>query len=71
MKRKRITVIALCPDDSTEQEIAEYVEDALSTWGGQRLPPGAYSDDDPGDPLFNSLSIESVEVKRGFRRVEK
>jgi hypothetical protein len=71
MKRKRITVIALCPDEATEKEIADYVEEALGVWGGQRRPPGAYSDDDPGDPLFESLSIESVEVKRGFRRVTK
>lgn len=60
-KPKTIVVKAICPLVPYE-DLARFIIDALETWGGQRRPPGALSDDDPGDPLFSSLDVKSVKI---------
>lgn len=41
------------PEGTSEKEIAAFIADALSSWGGGLSPE---------DPLFVSLSIETVVV---------
>ena len=53
MATRLITVRCEGLPDVTSTEIAAFVADALSTWGGQRHPE---------DPLFNSLDVRSVTV---------
>lgn len=63
--RKRITILADCPNGVTDAEIADFVKDAVSSWGGGFRPPGAESPDDPGDPFFDSLDVKEITVKKG------
>lgn len=44
-----------------KREFLSYVEDAVTTWCGSLRPPGAYSEADPGDPLFD-LDTTTVRV---------
>jgi len=60
--RRKIIIVADCPDETSREEIAQFVQEAVSIWGGQRRPPGALNEYDPGDPLFESLDVESVTV---------
>ena len=41
------------PDESSEQEVAEFCAADLSAWGGQFHPT---------DPLFHSLDVEYVQI---------
>lgn len=55
MSQLRLIIVKLkaWPSNVTEEDVASFVADALSTWGGQRHPD---------DPLFNSLDIESIQI---------
>lgn len=53
MRRKKITITALCPGECSDDDIKEFVRDAVSSWGGQF---------DPEDPLFYSLEVNKIEV---------
>jgi hypothetical protein len=57
MKKHVVQIAFEAPDDADRPLIREFIEEALSTWGGQR-----HFD----DPLFNSL--ENVKVKFKNRR---
>lgn len=48
-----VTVIATVESSVGVQELKDFVDDALSTWGGQRHPD---------DHLFNSMDIKRVNV---------
>jgi hypothetical protein len=41
------------PLDTTVEEIAEFINDALTSWGGQKHPE---------DPLFGSLQLTDLTV---------
>lgn len=47
------------PEEATEAETKEFVLEAVSAWPGQCRPPGAYGDDDPGDPM-RDLGVVSI-----------
>jgi len=51
----KIEVIINTPPRVKPDEIASFVEDALSTWGGQFHP---------ADPLFHSLDIRYIRIKK-------
>ena len=55
------------PPGVTARDAKDYVLDAVATWRGGLRPPGAYSDTDPGDPLFD-LNPDAVQVKYLRRR---
>lgn len=62
MSKVRTVTIRLFswPDGASEEAVAEYVDDAVATWGGSLHPE---------DPLFSSLDVDSVTVgKTVFRR---
>lgn len=52
-KRVIKVVFSHFPSEATDEEIALFVEDALSTMGGCR---------DPNDPLFSSLEVLTVTI---------
>lgn len=55
----------------TQNQLAAYIREAVQCWCGQYRPPGAYSADDPGDPLFTEIYQHQgrVRVKRMPRRL--
>jgi hypothetical protein len=57
MRTNNIRAIVLfdLPGICNPHEVADFITDALETWGGQRHPE---------DPLFNSLSVKKVSVGR-------
>lgn len=61
--KRRITISADVPSEANDEEIASYVTEALGSWGGQSRPPGAYGDDDPGDPIFGGIRVNSVAIR--------
>lgn len=58
------------PVGASVEECRDYVEQAVATWHGQCRPPGAYGDEDPGDPMFG-LEWRTVKAKRAFMRKAK
>lgn len=58
----KIEVIIHTPSGVEQDEIASFVEDALSSWGGQRHP---------GDPLFRSLDIKYIRIKKTVYKFEE
>lgn len=54
MPRRKIVVSAIVPADASDDEIVQFVADALSTWGGQFHP---------ADPLFHSLAVQTVTIR--------
>jgi hypothetical protein len=63
MKKHVVQIAFEAPDDADRSSIREFIQDALSTWGGQRQ----YD-----DPLFNSLENVKVQFKnRRTTRKEK
>jgi hypothetical protein len=58
--KRKIEIWAEVPRGVSYAELAQYVEEALGIWGGQRRPPGSLSDDDPGDPLFGSIKVNQI-----------
>jgi hypothetical protein len=49
-----ITVVGVVPNSVTLGELNDFVDDALSTWGGQRHPD---------DHLFSSIDVRSVKTQ--------
>lgn len=58
--KRKIEIWAEVPRGVSYKELAQFTAEALETWGGQRRPPGSYSEDDLGDPLFYSFHINSI-----------
>lgn len=63
--KKRINILADVPFGVSHEELKAYVTEALEIWGGQKRPPGGYSPEDPGDPLFGSIKIEEITITKG------
>lgn len=61
--RRRITVSVDAPSGISDENLASYVADALGFWGGSLRPPGAYGEDDLGDPLFGGLEVRAIEIR--------
>lgn len=66
MKRIAFTVSFELPIGATSEDAFNYVCDAVCSMKGCYRPPGANSDDDPGDPMF-SMDVDTVRIKRGGR----
>lgn len=64
--RRRITISANVPAGVSDEHLAAYVSEAIETWGGQYRPPGAHGEDDPGDPLFGGIEVNSI-IMRGTK----
>ena len=63
MKKVTFEVSFSLPPGATLSEARRYVLNAVSTWQGSLRPPGGYSEDDPGDPMFG-LNGDTVRVRR-------
>lgn len=61
--RRRIVISADVPAGVSDDDLAEYVNEALDTWGGSLRPPGSYDQDDPGHPLFGGVEVRSVTIR--------
>lgn len=61
--RRRFTVIMDVPDGADVHDAAHYIRDAVVSMGGGLRPPGAYGEDDPGDPMFGSHGPCSVQYR--------
>lgn len=62
MKKVTFEVSFPLPPGATIGDARQYVLDAVSTWQGSLRPPGGYSEDDPGDPMF-ALDGGTVRVR--------
>lgn len=66
-RRQSFRVDLVVPSEATIAEVREYIVDAVRTWRGQARPPGSYSDDDPGDPIWfldaNTVKVVAVRPK--------
>lgn len=64
-RRKKLSFVVTMkqPDGALVEDCRTYIYDSVSTWAGSLRPPGAYEENDPGDPLF-SLDRESIKVRR-------
>ena len=73
MARVRIAVSFDIPDGADREDCLVYVHDAVTAWRGSLRPAGAYSDADPGDPLFyldqSSVEASTVSLVGGKRQV--
>lgn len=58
--RRRIVLSVDAPPEADDNDIANYIADALGSWGGSFRPPGAYGEDDDGDPLFDGLKCRII-----------
>lgn len=64
MSRERSYIVRLTvPDLATNVDVIAYIDDAIRSWRGQTRPPLSYSDNDPGDPMWE-LDPETVKVRR-------
>lgn len=61
-KRKIIVRLGEWPEDADDNEIAGFVESALSSWGGSCCPT---------DPLFESLDVISVQIGNTIYKIPK
>lgn len=65
MVTRRINFVCYCPDEATVEDIAQYIQAALSSYGGSLHPPYPPSDpDNPGDPLFYGINVKEIIVSR-------
>lgn len=64
-RRKKLSFVVTIeqPDGALVEDCRAYIFDAVSTWAGSLRPPGAYEENDPGDPLF-SLDRDTIKVRR-------
>lgn len=62
MRRVAFIVSFELPDGADRDDAQTYVEEAVSSFQGSLRPPGAYGDDDDGDPMF-CLNSDSVRVR--------
>lgn len=65
--RVRLAVSFDLPEGADRRDAVDYVADAVKTWRGQCRPPGSYSEDDDGDPMFG-LDSDSVTVTTKTKR---
>ena len=61
--RRRIVISADVPIGVSDGDLAEYVSEALTAWGGSLRPPGGYGQDDPGHPLRDGVEVEAVTIR--------
>lgn len=57
------TVTMKQPRGATLTDIRQYIDEAVTKWRGSLRPPGAYDNEDPGDPMFG-LDTDTVRVSR-------
>lgn len=70
--RKYRVTIDLVALDMPEENLFDYVQDAVSQWGGQLRPPGGSRDHDPGDPLFVGMVRKlKVKISKGRRKLDE
>lgn len=71
MARFSCTLSVDIPEGARRFDVACYILEAICSWKGQLRPPGGFSDDDPGDPLFgldaSSLLLSFVDEKQRYR----
>lgn len=67
MKEFTFAVTVRVPDWATEAETRAFIADAVGTWPGQCRPPGAYGDEDDGDPMWflKLASVKNTARQRG------
>lgn len=53
------------PAGVTDEDVREFINDAVSTWGGQCRPPESYGREDPGDPFWELYRHPSIKVTTG------
>jgi hypothetical protein len=61
-KYRTFRVRLAMPPDATIDDVTEYINSSVRTWRGQLRPPGGYSEDDPGDPMWE-LDAKTVTVQ--------
>lgn len=73
MSRVRISLSMDIPEEATREDCLAYVVEAVMSWKGQCRPPGAYGDDDPGNPMFGldgrSVRASYVTTHKNQRRI--
>lgn len=66
----RVVIELEKPEDASFEDVADYVEDAVTTMKGCLRPPRAYGPDDDGDPMFE-LNGKTVHVIRVTKKRNK
>jgi hypothetical protein len=68
MRTYKVLLTVALKSMATEEELAAYIEDAVTSWGGSLRPPGGYGDDDTGDPMFGNVDAVHVKTVTRVRR---
>lgn len=65
MRPRRLTFLVsfIQPELASIRDCREYVDEAVASMKGSRRPPGAYGEDDYGDPMWE-LDPDTVKVSR-------
>lgn len=52
MARIRLSISFEIPEGADREDCLAYAVEAVGCYVGSKRPPGAYGNDDPGDPMF-------------------